>query len=139
MPRLSDSVVKSKNYSFKSYVNLHANRDPMLHLRERGGGSENGPRLSLGNGATFAPKVTCFTVYFLAGSHRSRAAAPDLHESSIVLADPGCPGRDPKVHGKIRHFCHFGPCILDSVANSGGKLPNGARGPTKRQRAAGYF
>ena len=102
-------------------------------------GSENGPRLSLGNGATFGPKVTYFTVYFLAGSHRSRAAAPDLHESSIVLADPGCPGRDPKVHGKLRHFCHFVPCILDSVANSGGKLPNGARGPTKPQPAAWYF
>ena len=57
----------------------------MPHLPERGGGSENGPRLSLGNGATFAPKVTHFTVYFLSGSHRSRAAAPDLHESSIVL------------------------------------------------------
>ena len=105
----------------------------------RGGRSENGPRLSLGNGATFGPKVTYFTVYFLAGSHRSRAAAPDLHESSIVSADPGCPGRDPKVHGKIRHFCHFGPCILDSVANSVGKLPNGARGPTKRQYTAWYF
>ena len=133
MPRFSDSVVKSKNHSFKSYVNLHAIRDPMLHLPERGGGSENGPRLSLGNGAIFAPKVTCFTVYLLAGSHRSRAAAPDLYESSIVLADPGCPGRDPKVHGKTRHFCHFVPCILDSVANSGGKLPNGARGHTKSQ------
>ena len=81
MPRFFDSVVKSKNYSFKSYVNLHAIRYPTLHFRERGSGSENGPRLSLGNGATFAPKVTCFSVYFLAGSHRSRAAAPDLHES----------------------------------------------------------
>ena len=111
----------------------------MLHFRERGGGSGNGPRLSLENGATSGPKITCFTVDFFAGSHRSRAAAPDLRESSTVLADPGCPGRDPKVHGKIRHFCHFGPCILDSVANSGGKLPNGARGPTKRQPAAWYF
>ena len=63
----------------------------MLHFRERGGGSENGPRLSLGNGATFGPKVTYFTVYFLARSHRSRAAAPDLYESSILLADPGPP------------------------------------------------
>ena len=105
----------------------------------RGGRSENGPRLSLGNGATFAPKVLYFTVYFLGGSHRSRAAAPDLHESSTVSADPGCPGRDPKVHGKTRHFSNFGPCILESVANSGGKLPNGARGPTKRQRGAWYF
>ena len=72
----------------RSYVNLHAIRAPMLHSPERGGGSDNCPRLSLGNGATFGPKVTCFTVYFLAGSHRSRAAAPDLYESSIVLRFP---------------------------------------------------
>ena len=65
----------------------------MLHFPERGGGSENCPRLSLGNGATFGPKVTYFTVDFLAGSHRLRATAPDVRESSIVLADPGLPGR----------------------------------------------
>ena len=105
----------------------------------RGGRSENGPRLSLGNGATFAPKVTYFTVYFLAGSHRSRAAAPDLHESSIVLADPGCPGRDPKVHGKTRHFCHFMFCVIDSVVNSDGKTPNGTRGLAKEQQNTCYF
>ena len=93
MPRFSDSVVKSKNYSFKSYVNLHAIRDPTLHLPERGGGSENGPRLPLGNGAPFAPKVTYFTVYFLAGSHRSRAAGPGMRESSTGVADPGPPRR----------------------------------------------
>ena len=91
MLHFSDRVVKSKNYSFKSYVNLHANRDPMLHLRERGGGSENGPRLSLGNGAIFAPKITCFTVYFSAGSHRLRARAPNMRESSTGPADPGTP------------------------------------------------
>ena len=63
----------------------------MLHFPERGGGSENGPRLSLGNGATFGPKVTYFTVYFFAGSHRLRARAPDMGESSIGLPDPGPP------------------------------------------------
>jgi len=58
----------------------------MHHFPDSVGGSENGPRLPLGNGATFAPKVTCFTVYFLAGSHRLRATAPDMCDSSIVLA-----------------------------------------------------
>ena len=86
MPRFSDSVVKSKNYPFELYVNLHAIRDPMLHLPERGGGSENGPRLSLGNGTTFAPKVTCFTVYVSAESHRLRATAPYVAKSSRVLS-----------------------------------------------------
>ena len=84
MPRFFDSVDKSK-------VNLHAIHDPMLHLPERGGGSENGPRLSLGNGATFAPKITCFTVYFFAGSHRLLARAPGMRESSTGSADPGPP------------------------------------------------
>ena len=63
----------------------------MLHSRERGSGSENGPRLSLGNGATFGPKVPYFTVYFLAGSHRLRAKAPYMGESSIGSADPAPP------------------------------------------------
>ena len=63
----------------------------MLHFRERGGGSENGPRLSLGNGATSGPKVTCFTVDFFAGSHRVRARAPGMRESSTGVADPGPP------------------------------------------------
>ena len=57
----------------------------MLHFPERRGGSGNGPRLSLGNGATFGPKVPYFTVYFFAGSHRLRARAPDMAESSIGL------------------------------------------------------
>ena len=65
----------------------------MLHFPERGGGSANCPRLSLGNGVTFGPKVTYFTDDFLAGSHRLRATASDVRESSIVLADPGLPGR----------------------------------------------
>ena len=90
-PRFFDSVGKSKNSRVKSYVNLRAIRAPMLHFRERGGGSENGLRLSLGNGATSGPKVTCFTIDFFAGSHRSRAAAPKMRESSTGVADPGPP------------------------------------------------
>ena len=139
MPRFSDSIVKSKNCSFESYANLHANRDPMLHLPERGGGSENGPRLSLGNGATFAPKVTYFTVYFSAGSHRLRATAPDMRESSRGLSDAGCPDRDANVHGKTRYFSHVGRYFFDSVGFSDGKSANRERVYTKRQRAAWYF
>ena len=59
--------------------------------------------------------------------------------SSEPLAVLGQPDRGAKVHGKLRHFAHFGRCYLDSVANSDGKVPNGARGITKRQRGAWYF
>ena len=63
----------------------------MLHFPERRGGSGNGPRLSLGNGATFGPKVPYFTVYFFAGAHRLCARAPDMGESSIGSADSAPP------------------------------------------------
>ena len=46
-----------------------------------GSKSESGPRLLLGNGAIFGPKVLLvpyFTADFLAGSRRLRAAAPDM-------------------------------------------------------------
>ena len=73
-------------------------------LLDRGGRSESGPRLSLGNGATFGPKVPYFTADFLAGSHRLRARAPDMGESTIVLADPGRPDGGAYVDGKTQHF-----------------------------------
>ena len=111
----------------------------MLHFPERGGGSENCPRLSLGNGATFGPKVQYFTVYFFAGSHRLRARAPHMGESSIGLADPGPPKAGAKVHGKTRHFSHFGRQFLDSVGFPSGKTPNGTRGRAKGQRESWYF
>ena len=59
--------------------------------------------------------------------------------SSELLAVAGQPDRGANVHGKTRHFSHFGRYFLDSVVNSGGKLPNGARLPTKTQRGAWYF
>ena len=65
-----------------------------------GSKSESGPRLSLGNGATFGPKVPYFTVYFFAGSHRLRARAPEIRESSIGSADRAPPKAGAKVHGK---------------------------------------
>ena len=87
-PRFIDSVGISKNGCAKFYVRVRAIRAPMLHFREWGSGSENGPRLSLGNGATSGPKITCFTVDFFAGSHRVRARAPKMRESSTGVADP---------------------------------------------------
>ena len=53
-----------------------------------GSKSDSGPRLSLGNGAPSVPKVPYFTADFFAGSHRLRARAPEIHESSIGLANP---------------------------------------------------
>ena len=99
-----DSVGKFKMRRLKSHVNLHAIRAPMSHFPERGSGSGNGPRLSLGNGATSGPKVPYFPVYFFAGSHRLRARAPDMGESSIGSADPGPPKAGAKLHGKTQLF-----------------------------------
>ena len=111
----------------------------MPHFLDSVCACENRPRLPLGKGANSAPKVSCFTVYFLAESHRLRATAPDVRESSIVLANPGCPDGDANLHGKTRHFSHFGRYFLDSVGNSDGKTPNGTRVHTKHQRAPWYF
>ena len=111
----------------------------MLHFPERGAGSENCPRLSLGNGATFGPKVPYFTVYFFAGSHRLRARAPDTGDSSIGSADPGPPKAGAKVHGKIRHFSDFERQFLDSVGFSSGKTPNGTRELAEGQRESWCF
>ena len=137
--RIYDSVGNSKNRWCQSYVNYHAVHPPTPHFRDRVDRSANGPRLSRGKGAILVPKVPCFTAYSLAGSHRLRAPALYKRESSIVLPDPGCPGRDRKVHGKTRHFCHFVPFIFVTVANSTEKLPNGTRGPTKTQRPPWCF
>ena len=76
----------------------------MPHFLNRGGRPESGPRLSLGNGATFCPKALYFTADFLAGSHRLRARAPDMGESTIALADPGRPDGGAYVDGKTGHF-----------------------------------
>ena len=54
----------------------------MPHLPERGGGSGDDTRLSLGNGAIALPKVPCFTVYCSAPSPRFRAPAPYKRQSS---------------------------------------------------------
>ena len=59
--------------------------------------------------------------------------------SSEPLAVPGQPDRGANVHGKTRHFSHFGRYFLDNAANSGGNLPNGARMHTKPQPGSWYF
>ena len=53
----------------------------MPHLPERGGGSGNDTRLSLGKGAIALPKVLYFTVSFSAASPRLRAPAPYKRQS----------------------------------------------------------
>ena len=54
----------------------------MPHLPERGGGSGNDTRLSLGNGAIALPKISCFTGYCSAPSPRLRTPAPYKRQSS---------------------------------------------------------
>ena len=90
-PHFFDSVGNSKIWCPRSYVNLQGSRHPTPHFPDSVGSSEHRPRLSPGNGATFAPKVPYFTVYFFAGSHRLRARAPDMRESSIGSAGPPPP------------------------------------------------
>ena len=53
----------------------------MPQLPERGGGSGNDTRLSLGNGAIAVPKVPYFTIYCSAPSPRFRAPAPYKRQS----------------------------------------------------------
>ena len=107
MPQILDRVGNPKIWWTRSYVNLQGSRHPAPHFLDSVGSSENRPSLSPGNGATFALKVPCFAVCFFAGSRLSRAAAPDLGESSIGVVGFGLPGGGRKVHGKTRDFCHF--------------------------------
>ena len=90
--QILDSFGNSKIWCSRSYVNLQGSHHPTPHFLDSVGSSENRPSLSLGNGATFALKVPCFAVSFFAGSRLSRAAAPDLGESSIGVVGFGLPG-----------------------------------------------
>ena len=114
------SVGNSQNGGFKSHVNFHAFHDPMLQFCDSDGRSGRGPGFSNEKEATFVPKVTCFTVCFFADSHRLRAAAPYMCESSIVLSDSGSPGRHGNMRTKTRHFRHGGRHFLDSGEYMGG-------------------
>ena len=92
MPQILDSVGNPKIWCSRSYVNLQGSCHPTPHFLGSVGSSENRPSLSPGNGATFALKVPCFAVSFFAGWRISRAAAPDLGESSIGVVGFGLPG-----------------------------------------------
>ena len=92
MPQILDSVGNPKIWCSRSYVNLQGSCHPTPHFLDSVGSSENRPSLSPGNGATFALKVPCFAVSFFAGWRLSRAAAPDLGESSIGVVGFGLPG-----------------------------------------------
>ena len=129
------SVVDSGIGDFKSYVNYRASHDPMLQFSDSVGYPGNGPGLSPGKEATSAPKMTCFTVHFFAKSHRLRAAAPYMSESSIVLAVSGGAGREANVHGKTRQFRHGGRLFPGREADFGGKTAIWPEGP--RKAAAG--
>ena len=115
------SVGNSQDGGFKSQINFHAFHDPMLQFCDSGGRSGRGPGFSHGKEATFVPKVTCFTVCFFSDSHRLRAAAPYMSESSIVLTVAGGAGREANVHGKTLQFRHGGRLFPGRAADFGGK------------------
>ena len=115
------SVVNSRNGMLKSYVNYRACRDPMLPFLDSVARSGQTRGLSPGKEATFAPKVSCFTVPFFARSHRLRAPAPYMSESSIVLTDSGGPGSEANAHCKTRHFRHRGRLFPERDADLGPK------------------
>ena len=129
------SVGDFKVGDFKYHVNYRANHDPMLQFPDSVGYHGNGPGLSPGKEATSAPKMTCFTVRFFARSHRLRAAAPYMSESSIVLTVSGGAGREANVHGKTRQFRHGGRLFPGREADFGGKTDTFLDDP--RKRAAG--
>ena len=111
----------------------------MLQFSDSVGYPGNGPGLSPGKEATSAPKITCFTVHFFARSHRLRAAAPYMSESSIVLTVSGGAGREANVHGKTRQFRHGGRLFPGREADLGGKTAIWPEGPYKRSSGLKLF
>ena len=131
------SVGYFKIRDLQSYVFLRANRDPTPQFFDSVGYPGNEPGLSPGKDATSAPKMTCFTVHFFARSHRLRAAAPYMSESSIVLTVSGGAGRGANVHSKIQQFRHGGRLFPGREADLGGKTAIWPEGP--RKTAAGVM
>ncbi len=129
--RFPVSVVDSQIGDLKYHVNYRANHDLMHQFSDSVGYHGNGPGLSPGKEATSAPKMTCFTVRFFARSHRLRAAAPYMSESSIVLTVSGGGGREANVHGKTRQFRHGGRLFPGREADLGGKTAIWSEGPPK--------
>ena len=137
--RFPVSVVDSKIGDFKYHVNYRANHDPMLQFSDSVGYHGDEPGLSPGKEATSAPKMTCFTVHFFARSHRLRAAAPYMSESSIVLTVSGGAGREANVHGKTRQFRHGGRLFPGREADLGGKTDTFPDDPCKRAAGGKLF
>ena len=88
-PLILDSVVSSKIELFRYCVNLTTFGDPRPRFFDRVGRFQNGPRLTLGKGATFVPKVPYFTARVVAGCSRFRATAPYMAKSSREVAKIG--------------------------------------------------
>ena len=80
--RIYDSVGKSKNLRCKYDVNYHAIRGPAPHFLDSVDRAAGEGSLSLEKDATLVPEVSYFTVPFPASSHRLRAPAPYVRQSS---------------------------------------------------------
>ena len=80
--RIYDSVGKSKNLRCKYDVNYHAIRGPAPHFLDSVDRAAGEASLSLEKDATLVPEVSYFTVPFPASSHRLRAPAPYVRQSS---------------------------------------------------------
>ena len=80
--RIYDSVGKSKNLRCKCDVNYHAIRGPAPHFLDSVDRAAGEASLSLEKDATLVPEVSYFTVPFPASSHRLRAPAPYVRQSS---------------------------------------------------------
>ena len=148
LARIPDRLCPFRSRRFRFGANLRGTRDPLPHLLDTVGRSENRPRLSLENGATFVLKVQCFTVCLLAGSHRLRAdavpAGPRRAQSippkgSIRLRH----GRfsDPRLQSKtstltvarLRFLPDPGPCPLQPPC------PGGDAKVREKTRHFGHF
>ena len=84
-PHFLDSVANSKNCISGHAVNYRTGRHPWRRFLDSVVRFLNGPRLSPEKGAKVVPKVPCFAGRPVAESPRSRAPAPQVLESSIVL------------------------------------------------------
>ena len=137
--RFPVSVVDSQIGDLEYHVNHRANHDLMHQLSDSVGYHGNGPGLSPGKEATFAPKMKRFTVRLFARSYRLRAAAPYMSKSSIVLAISGGGGREANVHGKTRQFRHGGRLFPGRDADLMGKTAIWPEGPRKTAAGAMVF
>ena len=112
------SVANSPNCISGYAANYRTGRHPWRRFLDSVVRFLNGPRLSPGKGAKVVPKVPHFAGRPVARSPRSRAPAPQVVESSIVLSFLGGGGWGYDFDGKTRHFGDIGRRFFDSVTNS---------------------